>query len=74
MTLGVPAIDEQHEELFAQFGRLPGLISEGRGHGEAGKMLNILMTVPANISRMKKTLCRNTYNLDRKNIVCNTIN
>lgn len=42
LRLGVPAIDEQHEGIFAQFNRLSEALQEGRGSAEVIEMLAYL--------------------------------
>jgi len=42
LRLGVPVIDEQHEEIFTQFNRLSEALEEGRGSSEVIEVLNYL--------------------------------
>lgn len=42
MKIGVPAIDEQHEELFLQFQKLSEAVIEGRGVEGIGKLLSYM--------------------------------
>ena|SRR6185369_12290943 len=42
LRLGVPVIDEQHEEIFTQFNRLSVALEEGRGSSEVIELLKYL--------------------------------
>jgi hemerythrin len=42
LSTGVPAIDEQHREIFAKFDELSKTIEGGRGNEEVVKLLNFL--------------------------------
>jgi hemerythrin len=42
LKLGVPLIDEQHEEIFAHFAKLSETLQEGKGSEEVIALLNYL--------------------------------
>ncbi len=48
MKIGVPAIDEQHEELILQFEKLSKAVIEGGGIEGIGKLLSYLKEYAAN--------------------------
>ena len=42
LAIGVPAIDEQHQELFRRFNSLLMACNEGRGKEEVGQLIQFL--------------------------------